>query len=282
MLSRLAPISVLAVLAAPALAQPSPPSREAKVLPVGTKVALARPTDGDEVLLRLVGIRCVAATKLTRNSDGTFDGQVTCGAVTIKAKRLALEVPGLADNVPSLGERATPMTDARVERGEVTILGLGPSDLFAARARELVGKVCSVTQPLVRDAQGYYAGELLCGGARYYFAAVSVAAGAVAVPAEPSPPAPSSGPQVGERWRIVDAGDVYPSINTTDCLVWPNPEAKRKGGEGFWGAAYAPHAGDTGVVLGRARHCNQDLDVIFLQIGAYVVPVGEKGLERAP
>jgi len=65
---------LLTTLSGSAFAQPAP---QIKPLAVGTPVTLARPTDPDDILLRLVGVRCVAATKLVRNADGSFDGSVT-------------------------------------------------------------------------------------------------------------------------------------------------------------------------------------------------------------
>lgn len=259
-------------------AQPAPAP---KPVPIGTAVTIATPADNEAVLSRLVGLQCKAATKLVPNKDGTFDGTITCGEITLKGKRLALG--NAAPPAPEVPKPPPEMTDARVESGVVTILGIGPSDLFLARAGELVGKVCNVTKPLVRDTKnGFYAGELTCGTNRYYFAQVSVASGAVVIQAggyAPNPP-PDLGPQPGEQWRIVDAGDVYPSINTTDCLAWPNADMKARGGEGAWRGLYTPRAGDIGVVLGKSRHCSQDIDVVFLQVGAYVVPIGARGIVR--
>lgn len=250
-----------------------------KPFPIGTQVSIARPTDADEVLLRLVGVVCSAQTKLTRNVDGTYDGTITCGSVQIKGKRLALDIGGqVAGNTAG---PIVPMSDPTVASGKVTILGIGSNDLFNAQASTIVGKVCNVTKPLKLDARGYYSGELTCGTNRYYFAEVQVAAGAVTVPpgGVTAPPSNFGGPQPGERWRVTDAGDVYPSINTTDCLQWPSPELKRKGGSGYWGQ-YSPADGDIGVVLGSSKHCDQDVLVVFIQIGAYVVPIGVQGIER--
>lgn len=280
----LATLAAMATSHATVGAQPSRPV--AKTIAVGTEVTLARPTDLDEVLLRLVGVRCRVAAKLTRNGDGTWDGALDCGSVSIKGKRLAIDAPGLADTGPGPRppEPVRPADEPRIDAGEVTIVGVGPGDLFIKRERELVGRLCRVTKPLTRGAGGFYAGELTCGNNRYYFAEVSVAHGAVDVlaPAEPAPvPAPRDRPQVGERWRIRDAGDVYPSINTTDCLVWPSPDAKLRGGDSYWGS-WDPKNGDVGVVIGVARHCNQDVDVVFLEIGQVVVAIGAQGLVRAP
>src|SRR5688572_5675145 len=75
-----------------ALAQPAPAN---KPIAAGTRVTLARPAEVDEVLLRLVGLECSAATKLHKNADGTYDGSLTCGSVTLKAKRLTLDQRGI-------------------------------------------------------------------------------------------------------------------------------------------------------------------------------------------
>lgn len=262
---------LLATVSARAQSAPKP-------VPVGTPVTIAAPTDSDDVLLRLVGLQCKAATKLVPNKDGTFDGSITCGSITLKGKRLTLG--NAAPPAPDLPKPPTAMTDPRVESGVVTILGIGPNDLFLARSGELVGKVCNVTKPLVRDAKGFYAGELTCGANRYYFAQVSVASGAVVMFLTGNTPVPDLGPQPGEQWRIVDAGDVYPSINTTDCLTWPTTDMKSRGGENVWRGFYTPRTGDVGVVLGKSRHCSQDIDVVFLQVGAYVVPIGARGIVR--
>ncbi len=249
-------------------------------IPKGSKVTLGRPTQVDEVLLRLVGLECIAATALKRNPDGSYDGSLTCGAVTIAAKRLAIDLRDVvikeeADPPPS------PLSDPTIATGKVTILEIGEGDLFKARRAELIGKFCNVTKPLKRDAAGYYAGELTCGNNRYYFAEVRVAAGSVRVPALLEVLVGGAGASVGERWRITDAGDIYPSINTTDCLVWPSADAKRTGGENAWGGWRAKN-GDVGTVIGVARHCSQDVNVVFLQIGAFVVAIGEQGLAQEP
>ena len=279
------PIPLATALAPASLALATPASAQAprpitKPLAVGTPVTLARPTDLDEVLLRLVGVQCAAASKLTRNADGTWDGQLNCGSVSIKGKRLALDTPDLADSAPRPPDPVRPLSQPRIDGGEVTILAIGPGDLFISRDKELIGKVCKVTKPLNRGGSGYYAGELTCGINRYYFAEVSVGAGAVDV-LNVSPRQPGGPPQIGERWRVKDAGDVYPSINTTDCLTWPSADAKQRGGENYWGS-WDPKSGDIGVVLGVSRHCSQAVDVVFLQIGSVVIAIGAQGLEPAP
>ena len=60
-----------------------------------------------------------------------------------------------------------------------------------------------------------------------------------------------------------------------------NELLRRIGGEGGWGR-FAPANGDVGYVVGVSRHCDQAVDVVLLQVGAYVVPIGIRGVERVP
>jgi|GEM_PF-4376275 len=76
------------------------------------------------------------------------------------------------------------------------------------------------------------------------------------------------------------AGDVYPGINTTECLRWPTPALKQKGGDNAWASHY-PADGDIGQVIGTSRHCDTGLDVVILSIGSYIVPIGLHGVARA-
>lgn len=81
----------------------------------GTKVTLGHPTQPDEVLLRLVGLQCVADSNLERNRDGSFAGSVECGVVTIQSKRLAIDLrdvvlddePGTPQPPPAVAGRRT-------------------------------------------------------------------------------------------------------------------------------------------------------------------------------
>ena len=95
--------------------------------------------------------------------------------MTLEGKRLARDTDVASPPIMVGQAPAVPATLPRIASGDVTILAIGSNDLFAGRAAEIVGKVCTVTQPLTRDAQGYYAGEVTCGTHRYYFAAVQVA-----------------------------------------------------------------------------------------------------------
>jgi hypothetical protein len=78
--------------------------------------------------------------------------------------------------------------------------------------------------------------------------------------------------------RISDAGQLYSTINTIDCLAWPSEEIKREAGMGGWGKWY-PANGDVGVPIGRSVHCFQkDVMVVMVRIGDHIAPVGTKGL----
>lgn len=72
--------------------------------------------------------------------------------------------------------------------------------------------------------------------------------------------------------QIVDVGQIYESINTTDCLKWPSSEIKEKAGKNAWGSFY-PKKGDTGILIDEIKHCNFDDNIYLLQIGQYYVPL---------
>ncbi|MBK7397915.1 MAG: hypothetical protein IPJ34_16865 [Myxococcales bacterium] len=88
-----------------------------------------------------------------------------------------------------------------------------------------------------------------------------------------APPVAAAAPTV----RIVSAGKVYPMINTGDCLTWPDASSKALGGTNGWGG-WSPQNGDTGVAIGKSKHCSQSVTVVFVKIGAKVVPIDEKGI----
>jgi len=83
--------------------------------------------------------------------------------------------------------------------------------------------------------------------------------------------------------------DAHPEVKSPERVkVGPTKFGDQLGGRaGDTGgdnarAQYAPAVGDVGQVVGVARHCDQDIDVVFLQIGAYVVPISAQAIERAP
>jgi hypothetical protein len=91
---------------------------------------------------------------------------------------------------------------------------------------------------------------------------------------EAAPPA-----QVGEAIvRIVAPGKAYDLINSTDCLTWPSPSAKAVGGSSGWGG-WKPAAGDVGTAVGKSKHCNQPVTVVFVRLGGRYVAIEEKGVE---
>ena len=83
---------------------------------------------------------------------------------------------------------------------------------------------------------------------------------------------------VGTTVTITNSGQMFDLINTTDCLPWPSEEVKTLGGKSGWGT-WAPQNGDRGVAIARSRHCFQDVNVIYVKIGAFYVPIGENGIE---
>ncbi len=110
-------------------------------------------------------------------------------------------------------------------------------------------------------------------------------------PTATAAPVPAPGPVaaparttiiVGDEVEVVDAGEAYTTINATDCLTWPSPAIKARGGEGSW-AGYTPKNGHFGKVLGLSKHCSApETEIAILDIGGYAVPIGIKGLRIAP
>jgi hypothetical protein len=80
------------------------------------------------------------------------------------------------------------------------------------------------------------------------------------------------------RVRLTDVGQTYSTINTIDCLGWPNDDIKKAAGSYSWGS-WHPDNGDLGVAIGRSIHCFQkDVTVVIVQIGERYVPIGTRGL----
>jgi hypothetical protein len=89
------------------------------------------------------------------------------------------------------------------------------------------------------------------------------------------------GLRIGALVRIVDAGQVYPSINRTDCASrWPSEAIRAAAGEEYWArVGFAPKNGDVGEVIGEARHCFEPhVRLLVLRVGARYVMVGANGL----
>lgn len=110
------------------------------------------------------------------------------------------------------------------------------------------------------------------------------ALGDVTPPPQASPGAARDGFQVGAIAKIVDAGQVFPSINQTDCLhSWPSDAVKAVAGESYWSSVgWQPRNGDVGVVIGRASHCFEpEVRLLILRVGARYVVVGSTGLALA-
>jgi hypothetical protein len=93
------------------------------------------------------------------------------------------------------------------------------------------------------------------------------------------PPKLKMAPRVaGTTVTITNSGQMFDLINTTDCIPWPNEEVKALGGQNGWGG-WRPVNGDHGVAIARARHCFQDVNVVYVKIGAHYVPIGESGIQ---
>lgn len=82
-----------------------------------------------------------------------------------------------------------------------------------------------------------------------------------------------------KKAQIVDVGQIYELINTTDCLIWPSLDKQKKGGKNGWGSFY-PKKGDTGIIVEEIKHCHfEDKVVYILEIGEYYVPISSVGVK---
>jgi tetratricopeptide (TPR) repeat protein len=93
--------------------------------------------------------------------------------------------------------------------------------------------------------------------------------------------APSSEAILQRKAQIVDVGQIYELINTTNCLTWARPDMKKKGGKNGWGSFY-PKKGDTGIIVAEIQHCragNTDFNnsIYILKVGQYYVPISSTG-----
>ncbi len=80
------------------------------------------------------------------------------------------------------------------------------------------------------------------------------------------------------RVRFTDVGQIYSTINTTDCLQWPQDAMKNKAGQNAWGSYY-PSNGNEGFVVYETPHCNSaSVTVLIVQVGERLVPIGETGV----
>lgn len=96
----------------------------------------------------------------------------------------------------------------------------------------------------------------------------------------PPPIGPKPAPvQRANLVEIVDSGNMYDLINTTDCIAWPSPEVRAKGGSNGWGP-WRPKNGDRGVATAWTKHCFQaQTRVVFVNIEPYWVAMGEGGIK---
>lgn len=81
----------------------------------------------------------------------------------------------------------------------------------------------------------------------------------------------------GAQVTIVNSGDMYDLINTTDCLPWPSEDMKTLGGQSAW-MGWSPTNGDHGNAIARAKHCFLERTVVFVKVGDHYVVMGSEGL----
>ena len=82
-----------------------------------------------------------------------------------------------------------------------------------------------------------------------------------------------SGYAQGDMLMILDAGGIYDTINQTDCLKWPTEAMKKKAGSDAW-SGYTPQDGETGPVVAVMQHCDGYTEIVVLDIGGHLVPIG--------
>ena len=85
-------------------------------------------------------------------------------------------------------------------------------------------------------------------------------------------------PPPPKKIQVIDVGQIYELINTTDCLTWPTPEMKEKGGKNGWEEFY-PKKGDTGMLVKEMQHCHLDDNVYIVGIEQYYVPISSVGVK---
>ncbi|HEC85063.1 MAG: hypothetical protein DRR08_08505 [Candidatus Parabeggiatoa sp. nov. 2] len=93
---------------------------------------------------------------------------------------------------------------------------------------------------------------------------------------QPSEPTPQ------KKAKITDVGQIYEAINTTECLTWPSPETKEKGGKNGWDSFY-PKKDDIGLIVAEMKHCHfEDTTVYILKIEQHYVPISSIGAQVMP
>ncbi len=87
---------------------------------------------------------------------------------------------------------------------------------------------------------------------------------------EPPPPP--------RKAQVIDIGQIYELINTTECLTWPTPDIKKNGGKNGWGEFY-PKKGDIGMITKEMQHCHLEDNVYIVAIEQYYVPISSVGVK---
>jgi hypothetical protein len=86
-------------------------------------------------------------------------------------------------------------------------------------------------------------------------------------------------PMHASRWpvTITDPGNVFPTINTIDCLAWPSEAWRTGGGTNAW-AGWSATKGDRGIAIAKTKHCFMNETVVFVEIGLHYVPIAQSGI----
>jgi hypothetical protein len=107
------------------------------------------------------------------------------------------------------------------------------------------------------------------------------------LPAASQAPGGEPGMRVGATVKIVDAGQLYTTIDRCDCMsAWPSEAIRGQTDEEYWkrNRLAEPRNGDVGVVLFEAHHCDPGHDgkpvrllILRLGVSRYAV-IGSTGL----
>ena len=133
------------------------------------------------------------------------------------------------------------------------------------------------------------------GGVLLVIVLLSMMGGEEEPPPAPIPPdpAPAAAPAAdaassdtaasaeGRYIAIVNAGQIYPTLNNSDCVNdWPSEEIKNASGQNGWGSYY-PRDGHTGTVRAIITHCdNGEIYLISVPFSGneIFVPIGKSGV----
>jgi hypothetical protein len=97
----------------------------------------------------------------------------------------------------------------------------------------------------------------------------------------------AAGLRIGAVVRIVDDGQLYTTIDRTDCMSrWPSEAIKRQTDQEYWERFhFYPRNGVVGVVIADALHCDRGYDgkpvrLLVLRMGERYAVIGSTGVRK--